>query len=421
MASPPVPYLLTILTGSVGGGLVWTPDDDFVATGAAYTVRVGAHFATPKLELELAFSGLQGETRMQPYPFEANYTKLATLIPIADTERFDPYVSAGIGWRALDVSSEVRNGQSGPEALGFQALPSTDALLAAGLGARFAIWGPIFLRVDTHLTGVWGGQPEDRPNALIPGFDASLSVDFRYEGPPDRDRDGVGDKVDKCRDEPEDVDYFDDKDGCIDPDDDRDGLLDIVDQCKDSPEDKDGFEDENGCPDSNNDRDAFPDTVDQCPSEAEVDNGWKDGDGCADSVPADLLAVIGIRRDIGFDGTALANESEATLTALKAALEAHPDAHLEMKVFWDGVEGATVAHERSRAHAVALYRWFEARGLPNHRINYKISGDIRPLASDQTAEGAALNRRVEILLVDAVGGDGQPIKFTALPPEEWPP
>lgn len=421
MPSATVPYLLTILTGSVGGGLIWTPDDDYVATGAAWNLRVGAHFSTPKLELELALSGLEGETREIPYPFSAEYVHMDALIPYLDTELFDPYVAVGVGWRSLDVSSETRNGLTGAEALSYIVLPSTDALVSAGLGARLAIWGPLALRADVHATLVAGGQPAHRPNELIPGFDASLAAHFRYDGPPDRDKDGVPNTVDQCRDEPEDHDYFDDKDGCIDPDDDNDGIPDTLDACKDAAEDKDGFEDENGCPDQNNDRDPFPDTMDQCPLAAEVQNGWEDGDGCPDAVPLDLLAIAGIRREISFDGTTLGPSSEAILTSVKAALEAHPEAKIEMRVFWDGAEGATVAHDRARAHAVALYRWFEAHGLPNDRILYKVSGDIRPLASDATPEGAATNRRVEVMLVDPVSGDGKSLDFTVRPPEEWPP
>ncbi len=52
---------------------------------------------------------------------------------------------------------------------------------------------------------------------------------------PDRDGDGVPDDVDKCPDEPEDRDGFQDDDGCPDPDNDRDGVLDAVDQCPNEP------------------------------------------------------------------------------------------------------------------------------------------------------------------------------------------
>src|SRR5678816_4388713 len=57
---------------------------------------------------------------------------------------------------------------------------------------------------------------------------------------------------------------------------DHDGILDNVDKCPDEPEDKDGFEDQDGCPDPDNDKDGVPDEKDKCPN----DPGPPDNDGC---------------------------------------------------------------------------------------------------------------------------------------------
>jgi hypothetical protein len=56
----------------------------------------------------------------------------------------------------------------------------------------------------------------------------------------DRDGDGYRDDVDRCPDEPEDFDNFEDEDGCPEPDNDRDGILDVDDQCPLVPEDRNG-------------------------------------------------------------------------------------------------------------------------------------------------------------------------------------
>ena len=81
----------------------------------------------------------------------------------------------------------------------------------------------------------------------------------------DRDKDGIPNGADLCAEEAEDVDGFEDNDGCPDPDNDKDGVCDPwvaekglsakyksvcsgSDKCIDVPEDKDGFEDEDGCP-----------------------------------------------------------------------------------------------------------------------------------------------------------------------------
>ena len=137
------------------------------------------------------------------------------------------------------------------------------------------------------------------------------------DAPKDSDGDGIPDNLDKCRDQPEDLDGFEDSDGCPDPDNDQDGLIDSadkcpnaagpvqnegcprtdkdgdgiedsVDRCPSEPEDKDGFEDSDGCPDLDNDADGVPDGLDRCPlaagplENAGCPDGDKDGDGIVD-------------------------------------------------------------------------------------------------------------------------------------------
>ncbi len=119
------------------------------------------------------------------------------------------------------------------------------------------------------------GSPQYR---LLFGF---AFHDRRY----DADEDGILDKVDSCKHVPEDMDGFEDADGCPEPDNDRDEVLDLEDRCPLIPEDIDGFEDEDGCPDPDNDRDGFLDKVDKCPNEPETVNDWLDTDGCPDEIP----------------------------------------------------------------------------------------------------------------------------------------
>jgi outer membrane protein OmpA-like peptidoglycan-associated protein len=101
----------------------------------------------------------------------------------------------------------------------------------------------------------------------------------------DRDGDGIKDDVDKCPDDPEDFDGFQDQDGCPDPDNDNDGIPDIDDRCPNVPEDRDGDHDEDGCPEANDgdrDGDGIPDSRDKCPDEPEDRDGFQDQDGCPD-------------------------------------------------------------------------------------------------------------------------------------------
>ena len=101
----------------------------------------------------------------------------------------------------------------------------------------------------------------------------------------DRDGDGIKDDVDKCPDDPEDRDGFQDEDGCPDPDNDQDGILDKDDACPNDPETKSGIADEDGCPDGidgDRDHDGIPDSKDKCPDDPEDKDGFEDTDGCPD-------------------------------------------------------------------------------------------------------------------------------------------
>ncbi len=96
----------------------------------------------------------------------------------------------------------------------------------------------------------------------------------------DPDRDGLRGEDDDCPDRPEDVDGFEDEDGCPDPDNDGDGVLDLIDLAPNLPEDIDGFADDDGRPDLDNDNDGIADVDDLCPDRAEDYDGFEDEDGC---------------------------------------------------------------------------------------------------------------------------------------------
>ena len=99
---------------------------------------------------------------------------------------------------------------------------------------------------------------------------------------PDGDHDGVG-EGDRCPDLAEDEDHFEDEDGCPEEDNDGDRVPDLEDRCPNDAEDRDSFEDDDGCPEADNDRDHISDADDRCPREAEDLDGFEDTDGCLDA------------------------------------------------------------------------------------------------------------------------------------------
>jgi len=141
----------------------------------------------------------------------------------------------------------------------------------------------LYLAKNSFLTlgGGAGFLPDKGGN---PDLRAFLGIIFE-PNIGDRDHDGIKDDVDKCPDDPEDFDDFEDADGCPDPDNDQDGILDVDDQCPNEPEDKDGYQDEDGCPEGNEldrDGDGILDKDDECPDDPEDKDEFQDEDGCPD-------------------------------------------------------------------------------------------------------------------------------------------
>jgi len=134
------------------------------------------------------------------------------------------------------------------------------------------------LRFPKGFDVVFGGGPGLSRGVGTPVFRVFAGLSF---GPiRDKDSDGVLDPGDKCPERKEDMDGYEDLDGCPDPDNDFDGIRDSDDFCPEDAEDVDGFADDNGCPDDDNDGDEILDVDDSCPDEAEDKDGYQDDDGC---------------------------------------------------------------------------------------------------------------------------------------------
>jgi outer membrane protein OmpA-like peptidoglycan-associated protein len=222
----------------------------------------------------------------------------------------------------------------------------------------------------------------------------------------DRDRDGVPDRIDRCPDEPEDRDGFEDEDGCPDPDNDKDGIVDTIDRCPNDPEDMDGFEDEDGCPDPDNDRDRILDANDKCPNEPETYNGFEDEDGCPDK---GLVIVqrgkLEILDKIYFetDKDVIKEVSFPLLDAIAATIKGHPEiALIEIQGHADerGDDEHNLDLTDRRAHSVM--RALEDRGVELGRLKARGYGETKPVCTQHNEDCWSKNRRVEFIILKRV-------------------
>jgi outer membrane protein OmpA-like peptidoglycan-associated protein len=251
------------------------------------------------------------------------------------------------------------------------------------------------------------------------------------EKTPDADGDGISDDVDECPNEPEDMDGFEDEDGCPDLDNDGDGIEDPDDQCPNEPEDIDGFEDEDGCPDPDNDSDGIPDVDDRCPNEPGLAENQgcpeadRDGDGVADRIdncpdepgtPENLgcqtkqLVAIGdgrleILEKVYFKtGSAkLQKRSWALLDNVAAVLIAHPEIK-KVRVEGHTDKSGSLKYNMilSKKRANTVVRYLVGRGQVNRdRLVAQGFGPKKPLYEEpKSKEEAALNRRVEFHVIE---------------------
>jgi len=163
-------------------------------------------------------------------------------------------------------------------------LAGVDAALVPGIGtaplrATLALqWAP--RKHDADDDGVRDEDDECPEEGLKEDIDGYQDDD----GCPDwdNDDDGVPDDDDRCAMAKEDVDGFLDADGCPDPDNDEDGIVDVDDHCPDVPGIASSDLTQRGCPDRDPDRDGVQDDADQCPNDKEDKDGHQDADGCPD-------------------------------------------------------------------------------------------------------------------------------------------
>lgn len=174
----------------------------------------------------------------------------------------------------LDVTAQVYGSTQFEEAFGRE-----ETALEATAGLKFFHESGVTAGVAAGPGLSRGfGAPDVRAIGMV-GYRTPVDV-----APVDTDGDGIMDPDDECVDQPEDVDTFQDTDGCPDPDNDDDGILDTSDECPMIPETVNEFEDADGCPDEvpDTDGDGLKDDVDQCVDQPEDFDQWEDEDGCPD-------------------------------------------------------------------------------------------------------------------------------------------
>lgn len=105
-------------------------------------------------------------------------------------------------------------------------------------------------------------------------------------------------------------------------------------------------------------------------------------------------ALYGVFFD--FNKDTLKPESESTLRSALAALKGTPALAIEVQGHTDNVGGDDYNMKLSDARANTVMHWLVANGIPAAQLTAKGYGKTRPVASNDTDDGRARNRRVEL-------------------------
>ncbi|MEJ2500350.1 MAG: OmpA family protein [Campylobacterales bacterium] len=316
-----------------------------------------------------------------------------TVLPIT------PFVKAGLGYE--DVSDELHDNE--------------DSMMAdAGFGFKHQWTDTIALKAEALYMLKYNS---DRWDNNLAGL---LGLTFSFGGgeaaaavPTDSDNDGVYDSEDACPGTP--AGAVVDSRGCI-PDTDADGVLDPKDECPDTPAGE--IVDTRGCL-IDSDKDGVPDMSDKCPGTTagavvdglgcEVDDD-RDGvpnlhDSCPDTREGFAVDEVGcpvvktLKLHFEFGSAKIAPESEATVAEYAQFLKESPSYKAIVMGHTDSVGSDADNMALSKARADSVKAMLVEKGIDPQRLKTEGKGETQPVASNDTAEGRAKNRRIEVWLL----------------------
>lgn len=139
--------------------------------------------------------------------------------------------------------------------------------------------------------------------------------------------------------------------------------------------------------------------------DAEEKDSDKDGivdskDNCSDTPAGATVDSRGcwVIKDLYFEtgDSAIKARSLKNLDEVVRVMEKNPDLKLEVQGYTDNQGSAEFNRELSEKRAQAVRRYIVSKGVDKDRISAKGYGIENPAASNDTAEGRAKNRRVEL-------------------------
>ncbi len=267
------------------------------------------------------------------------------------TEKLSAYGLAGLGYQ--DVSQEISGHDDG-------------AILNYGLGLRYDLpYYGIALKGDVrHLYAV-----EETQNDFMYTLGLGMPLGKKYS-------ETIAPVVPKIATPIAPV---------VDGDDDNDGVLNSKDLC---PNTSPGtIVDENGC-ELDDDKDGIVNRLDKCPNTSE---GVKvNTDGCVNTV----------NLNINFDTNSanIKGAYNSDLEAFAQMMKANPKVNAVIEAHTDSKGSESYNLKLSEKRATSAVNALKALNIDETRLQSIGYGETQPIATNDTAEGRAANRRVTGLI-----------------------
>ena len=312
----------------------------YLDEGTSYGARFGYNFDS-KQSLELGYDFLSSVdyNNFSGKDTDVHQLTLNYLYNIVEYKIVQPYFLVGLGYE--DFSDNVGKLDDG-------------GIGDLGVGLKYFITKNIPLRFEIRDIARF----DDGGHTLA--YTAGLEIPFgkvekEAPKPLDSDNDGVIDSLDKCPNTPAGTPV--DKNGCA-LDSDNDGVIDSLDKCPNTPA---GFKvDKNGC-------------------------------------------AVSITMHINFETNkaVIPNSYLPMIDKLANFLKDHPQSRVILEGYTDNRGRASYNLKLSKLRSDSVAKELIKRGIDASRITTKGFGESNPIASNDTVEGRAQNRRVEAIIVPA--------------------
>jgi OOP family OmpA-OmpF porin len=158
-------------------------------------------------------------------------------------------------------------------------------------------------------------------------------------------------------------------DGCPIPATDGDGILDPDDKCVNEPETVNQFQDEDGCPD-------------------EIPEAVKQFTGVIEGIYFDVAKAT------------IKSKSAPKLDKAVSVLKEYPDLRIEISGHTDDRGNDDYNMELSARRADAVKQYMVDAGVDGSRIKTRGAGELEPRESNRTKAGRSKNRRIEFKLLN---------------------